>query len=107
MAIAGIVVNVTAEGQSQACEALRRAPGIVDVRSLEDGCRLAAVLESPSQRLQDDLKALNDLEHVLQVDVAYVNYEEDLDDSGHMACPPDGGRRRHRRGCDVPEGMTE
>ncbi len=107
MAIAGIVVNVTAAGQSQACEALRRVPGIVDVRALEDGCRLAAVLEAPSQRLQDDLEAVNDLEHVLQVDVAYINYEEDLDDSGHMACPPNGGRRRHHRDCCVPESMTE
>ena len=70
----------------------------MDVRALEDGCKLAAVLESPSRRLQEDLEALNGLDHVLQLDVAYVNYEEDLDGRGHMDCPPDGGHRPRRCG---------
>ena len=65
--------------------------------------RLAAVLESPSRRLQADLESLNGLDHVRQLDVAYVNYEEDLDGQGHMACPPHRARG-HRRRVSVPEG---
>ena len=78
MAIAGIVLSVTEGRLSETREALRAFPGIVDVQELEDDSRLAAVLESPSRRLQADLESLNGLDHVRQLDVAYVNYEEDI-----------------------------
>lgn len=48
------------------------------------------VVESVSMNLRG-----HRLEHVLQLDAAYVNHAEDLDGQGHMACPPDGGRKRH------------
>ena len=103
MAIAGIVLSVTEGRLSETREALRAFPGIVDVQELEDDSRLAAVLESPSRRLQADLESLNGLDHVRQLDVAYVNYEEDLDGQGHMACPPHRARG-HQRRVSVPEG---
>ncbi len=49
MAIAGIVLSVTEGRLPETREALRAFHGIVDVRALEDGCKLAAVLESPSR----------------------------------------------------------
>ena len=103
MAIAGIVLSVAEGRLSETREALRAFPGIVDVQELEDDSRLAAVLESPSRRLQADLESLNGLDHVRQLDVAYVNYEEDLDGQGHMACPPHCARGP-RRCVSVPEG---
>ncbi len=105
MAIAGIVLSVTEGRLPETRETVRAFPGIVDVRELEDGRKLAAVLESPSRRLQEALEALGGLGHVLQLDVAYVNYEEDLDGQGHMACPPDCGRKPRRCG-GAPEGES-
>lgn len=92
MAIAGLVLNVAEGRLPETREALRAFPGVVDVQGVEDDCKLAAVLESPSQKLQEDLEALREVAHVVGLDVAYINYEEDLDGQGHMACPPRGPR---------------
>lgn len=92
MAIAGIVLSVAEGRLPQTREALRAFPGVVDVQGVEDDCKLAAVLESPSQKLQADLEALREIAYVAGLDVAYVNYEEDLDGQGHMACPARGPR---------------
>ena len=88
MAIAGIVLNVAEGRLLEVREALRTFPGVVDVQGVEDDCKLAVVLESPSHTLQANLAALRDVAHVLELDVAYINYEEDLDEEGHMPCPP-------------------
>lgn len=99
MAIAGVVLTVTLGHQGEAGEALKAFPGVIEVQAVEE-IKLAAVLESPSERLQSDLEALSELPHVIQLDVVYVNYEDDMDSSGHMACPPNCGRRcRHKEGC--------
>lgn len=87
MAIAGIVLQVTQGRLPETREALRALAGVVDVQGVEDDAKLAVVLESPSRTLQADLEALRAIAHVLQLDVAYVNYEEDLDDQGRMPCP--------------------
>lgn len=87
MAIAGIVLNVVEGRLPETREALRAVPGVVDVQSVDDDGKLAVVLESASRTLQANLQALRDVAHVLQLDVAYVNYEEDLDEQGHMPCP--------------------
>lgn len=93
MAIAGIVLNVVEGRLPETREALRVVAGVVDVQGVEDDGKLAVVLESPSQKLQADLEALRAMAHVLQLDVAYINYEEDLDAQGHMACPGHEPRR--------------
>lgn len=96
MAIAGIVLTVTLGRQREAGEALKVFPGVIEVQAVEE-IKLAAVLESPSERLQSDLEALSALPHAVQLDVVYVNYEDDMDSSGHMACPPQCGRRCRRQ----------
>lgn len=92
MAIAGIVLTVT-EGRLREAREACKAPGVVDIQGVEDDSKLAVVLESPSRTLQGNLEALREVAHVLQLDVAYINYEEDLDAEGHMPCPPHQPRR--------------
>ena len=95
MAIAGIVLTVGLGHQAETAEALKAFPGVVEVQAVEED-KVAVVVESPSDRLQDDLEKVNQLDHVVQLDVVYVNYEEDMDSEGHMACPENCGRRRRR-----------
>ena len=97
MAVAGIVLTVTLGHQSEVAEALKSVPGVTEVQAVEE-IKVAAVVESPSDRLQNDLEAANKLEHVIQLDVVYVNYEDDLDCNGHMACPKHYGKRKCRGG---------
>jgi nitrate reductase NapD len=95
MAVAGIVLTVALGHQSEVAEALKGVSGVVEVQPVE-AIKVAAVVESPSDRLQADLEAANGLDHVVQLDVIYVNYEEDMDSEGHMPCPAHCGRRRKR-----------
>lgn len=94
MAIAGIVISAAQARLSEVRELVRAMPGVLDVQVADDASRLAVVLESSSRTLQKDLESLRDLPHVLEVEVAYANYEDDLDSEGHMACPPREPRSR-------------
>lgn len=94
MAIAGIVISVAQDRLSEVREFVRDVPGVLDVQLVCEEHKLAVVLESPSRTLQKDLESLRDLPHVLEVEVAYANYEDDLDSEGHMACPPREPRSR-------------
>jgi len=94
MAIAGIVLTTAPGQEGRGLAVLRRWPGVCDVQDAGEG-KLAAVLERPSQDLQQALEDLAGLDHVLQLDVAYVDYEDDLDANGHMACPPHQNGKRH------------
>lgn len=87
MAIAGIVISAPRHRLTQVRELVRLVPGVLDVQFVDGQPRLAVVLESPSQTLQKDLEGLRALPDVLELDVAYANYEDDLDSDGHMACP--------------------
>lgn len=91
MAIAGIVVSAPQERLAELRILLLGQRGVLEVRETAGAGRLAVVLESPSHTLQRDLEHVNGLPHVLMLDVAFINYEDDLDSQGHMRCPP------HRR----------
>lgn len=86
MAIAGIVLTLVDAGMDSSLAVLRSWPGVCEVQEAGGG-KLALVLEISSQDIQQTLEDLSSLEMVLQLDVAYVNYEDDLDSQGHMACP--------------------
>lgn len=95
MAIAGLVLMVQ-EGKTDMVRAEAAAfPGVVEARDA-DGGKVACVLECSSMDLQKAMEGLNQMEGVLQLEVVYVNYEDDLDEQGHMPCPPDAGRRKHQ-----------
>ena len=88
MAIAGIVISAPQERLAGLRGSLLDLRGVLEVREVAETGKLAVVLESPSHTLQRDLEEINGLPHVLMLDVAFINYEDDLDSQGHMACPP-------------------
>ena len=88
MAIAGVVVSCLREHLLPLCSELRATRGVLEVQEVPDADKLAVVLESPSRTLQGYLEYVSGLPHVLALDVAFINYEDDLDSAGHMPCPP-------------------
>lgn len=50
--------------------------------------RLAATVEAPSSSLPLLLRRIQDFPNVFELELVYVNYEEDLDADGNMPCPP-------------------
>ncbi|MDO5536432.1 MAG: hypothetical protein Q4F72_02730 [Desulfovibrionaceae bacterium] len=100
MAIAALLLMIQPERRERTLACVSAFPGVVETKTAADG-RLACVFERGSLELQKGLEDLNGLEGVIQMDVVYINYEDDLDETGHMACPPDGGRGRHGRRGDA------
>lgn len=86
MAIAAIVLHST--GSLQELEnALRALPGTVDAKQVQPG-KLAATIESPAEKLIQTLEKAQNLPGVWNLELVYVNYEEDLDSAGFMNTPP-------------------
>ena len=95
MAIAGIVVTGTEPVGPGMLEGLRAVPGLGDLRRTEDPRKLAAVFEAPSEAMQAGLTGIEALDGVLTVELAFLSYEDDLEERGAIGCPPH--RRRHAR----------
>lgn len=93
MAVVGLVVIPLPGRERAAADALAAFPGVVEQRQADEG-RLVAVLECSSRDIRDRLEAVAALEPVLEMSVAYADYEDDLDADGHMPCPPPRRRRR-------------
>ncbi len=92
MAVVGLVLIPLPGREDALAAALDGFPGVVERRDAEAG-RLVAVLECSSRDIRDRLEALASLEPVLELSVAYADYEDDLDVDGHMPCPPHRKRR--------------
>ena len=92
MAVVGLVLIPLPGREDALSAALDGFPGVVERRDAEAG-RLVAVLECSSREIRDRLEALASLEPVLELSVAYADYEDDLDADGHMPCPPHRKRR--------------
>ncbi len=94
MAVAGIVV-LTQEGEEQTVwERLQENPWITDVRPSPEPCRLVAVMEAPSDMLEDELARILAWPEVLTVDPALISYEDELAEKGEIPCPPHRPRSR-------------
>ena len=93
MAIAGLLIMAEAAHAAAVQERLRAEPDVVEVRATEDPARLAVVLETASDRVEAAMTALLQWEGVLAVDMAFVSYEDDLDATGGIACPPHKPRK--------------
>lgn len=93
MAIAGIAVQTAKESFDAVRERLTAAEGVAAV---EEGapCLLAAVVEADAARLEGVLASLAAWDGVLNVGLASVNYEDDLDERGCIPCPPHKTRCR-------------
>jgi nitrate reductase NapAB chaperone NapD len=87
MAIAGLVLLTTQEAYHAILAALSADAKITDVHSGGEACRLAAVLEAPSQDMEDELLRLRAWEGVLTVDIALLSYEDELAEGGEIRCP--------------------
>lgn len=86
MAIAAIVIHTSPENLEAAKASLQERPEIVEA-SIVPPAKIAAALETPVQTLQSSLEAIQALSWVWNLDLAYVNYEDDLEQSGQIACP--------------------
>ena len=94
MAIAGLVILGVAERMEALRDALAQAPDIVDVQDTGDALRLAAVLEVPADKVESRMSALLEWESVVAVDLAFLNYEDDLAAGGEIPCAPHKKKQR-------------
>lgn len=95
MSIVGLVITAAPEQKETLRMALQAMSGIVDVTDTTDSMRLAVVFEAPSQEVHSELKAMQKWECVLAVDIAYLSYEDDIDNGG-IECPPFEQRQKSR-----------
>lgn len=65
---------------------LAATPGIAEVRDSEDPFRLAVVLETPANQVEEAMAAMLKWEGVLTADLAFLSYEDDLEDNGFIPC---------------------
>ena len=93
MAIAGLVLLTTQEAYHSVLEALSAEAKITDVRPVGESCKLAAVLEAPSQDVEDELSRLLAWEGVLTVDIALLSYEDEVAEGKEIRCPPHKPRK--------------
>ena len=93
MAIAGLVLLTTQEACHAVLAALRAETQITDISLGGDPCRIAAVLEAPSQDMEDALSRLLAWEGVLTVDIALLSYEDEVAEGGEIRCPPHKPRK--------------
>jgi len=94
MAIAGLVLMTTQEGYQAILEALTVETKITEVRPLGEDCRIAAVLEAPSQDMEDEISRLLAWEGMLTVDIALLTYEDEVAEGREIQCPPHKPRKK-------------
>lgn len=109
MAVAGLVVQCMDGNVKETMEALAAVAGVVDVQSVpgqagavdaQGVARLpsfALVFECPSDSINKEMQRIKSLPFVLLLDLAYVNYEEELESEGNIPCPPLERRSSKRR----------
>lgn len=96
MATAGVVIVPLPGHGEEARAAVADRADVPETRGMENGS-LAVVLECPSQGLTGVLEEMAALPCVQEVVLAYADYEDDLDENGHMAPPPRRSGRREDR----------
>jgi len=93
MAIAGLVLMTTPEGYPAIMEALSGDAKVTDIRPVEEGSRIAAVLEAPSQDMENEISRLLAWEGMLTVDIALLTYEDEVAEGKEIQCPPHKPRK--------------
>lgn len=88
MAIAGLLIMTEAAQRQDVRARLAAAPHVAETRDTEDPFRLAAVLEAPADQVEGAMAAMSTWEGVLAVDLAFLSYEDDLEDKGYIPCAP-------------------
>lgn len=93
MAVAGLVLMTAVEDFGAVRAQLTVQAGICDVEVLEEQCKLVGVLEADSDKLEGIMTAMLAWNGVLSVDVAFINYEDELDAGKEVLCPPHVARQ--------------
>ncbi len=110
MAIAGIILSAQ-EGEVAGMEdVVCGRTGIVDVQRTpvdEEIRGLVLVVEQTSDTIQKELGALRELPGVEDLHLVFANYEDDMDNQGHMDCPAHEPRHRRAESSDMSHGAGE
>ncbi len=86
MAIASIIANGFSDGPQGLLKTLRSFPQISEIQQL-DAEKIAAVVECPVAELPGLLKNISTVPGMLDMELVFVNYEDDMDEAGFMNCP--------------------
>ena len=84
----------TQEGYQPVWDALSADAKITELRPAGESCRIAAVLETSSWDMEDELSRLLAWDGVLTVDIALLSYEDEVAAGGDIPCPPHRPRKR-------------
>lgn len=95
MTIAGLVIMGTAQSMKALKAKLMGNPSIVEIQESSEDTRIAAVVETDSDKVESFMSSLLEWDEVVTVDVAYINYEDDIEDKGHIPCPVFNAKRKH------------
>ena len=87
MAIAGLVIHASPASLQGLLSALQNLAEVPDCQVVPPD-RIAASLETPSLNILRALKKIGNLPDVLNLELVYINYEDDLERDGEIACPP-------------------
>lgn len=87
MAIAGIVLHASPANLQGLLKTLQNLAEIPDCQIVPPD-RIAASLETPSLNILRALKKISNLPAVLNLELVYINYEDDIERDGEIGCPP-------------------
>lgn len=88
MAIASILALHTPQDQGKLREILGSMPPIIALNCVNHE-KMAVTLEIAAPELTGFLKKLSALPEILNLELIFVNYEDDLDEAGFMQVPPE------------------
>ncbi len=87
MAITSLVITTLPGTSEIVLEKVSAHQEIAEVQISHDPTRLVAVLEANADKIQDIIKNFKEIDNVLAVDIAYINYEDDIEREGTIPCP--------------------
>ena len=110
MAIAGIILSAPVGALVGLEAAVRGRAGIVDVQRTPADAEIRGLVlggEQTSDTIQQELGTLRELPGVEDLHLVFANYEDDMDNQGHMDCPAHEPRHRRAESSDMSHGAGE
>lgn len=92
MAVAGLVIMTVREAFAAVREQLTAHPQMTDIESMEEQCKVVAVLETDADKVEQSMTQCLGWEGVLSVDLAFISYEDELAAGKGIPCPPHKGQ---------------
>ncbi len=89
MAIAGLVITLVPNAPDGVMENFLKQENIIGGELTSDLNKFVAALEISADRVEKKIEKLQELENILSIDIAYINYEDDIAKNGEVPCPPD------------------